>query len=77
MPLTLDTTPGLSVMLLWTIQAIPSILQALAVALGGFGDKTRNGGSCTGKVLGRFAQLACNNLDNTFSARIKCVRYHQ
>jgi len=38
-------------------------------------DKTSNGGSCTGTNLGTFSHLDCNDLDTTFSSRIRCVRY--
>ena len=37
--------------------------------------KSGNGGSCTGTNLGTFSHLECNNLDTTFSSRIRCVRY--
>ena len=38
-------------------------------------EKTSNGGSCSGKSLGYFKHLACNNLANTFSSRIAYVSY--
>jgi hypothetical protein len=56
-----------------------------SVYLAGYGQttweawdsKTGNGGGCTGVSLGLFPQLECNNLDTTFSSRIKCVRFIQ
>ena len=38
-----------------------------------YGGNTGNGGSCSGAILGAFKHLACNNLDTTFSSRIRCV----
>ncbi|POS68469.1 hypothetical protein DHEL01_v213137 [Diaporthe helianthi] len=38
--------------------------------------KTKNGGGCTGTKLGLVPHLECLNLDNSYSQRIRCVRYH-